>query len=775
MGSAQPTGKASVWHEGAGRVFVPQALAQTVWAEPASLSMGYFPYPQNSGAATQTLVYRNSGSAAVTLTLAANVKDEKGNAPAPEQFSVGASSVTVPAGGTASVPVIVNPQTGQAGLFGGAIVATGQDGRQARTTVGWYKEPVRMELTVDITNRDGQPAGGRTTVDIMNVDDKNVYFESGIPVEDGRATVRVPAGNYSVLAYVGDYQPGGVFMNRLSSVMDPEVSVTADATVTLDARKAVPITVDADQPTEPTSLAVGQIRLDAHGAGASHMFSLSAGYPIYATPTDPVTIGSFEYYTHTSLRKPPLEAETVKPTTTPIVTDYASGSDKIDGVVEAAVVDAGLGRPEDFAATDVRGKVALVQRGAITFVAKVQNALNAGAVAVIIYNNVPEPLLISVYPDTLLTMTTDLAEGERLRALTKPGPLTVRLTGTPNTPYTYDLVFAETAVPHDLAYRADSTNTVAIDTSYRAFKPNSQVGDTRHMWRPSTSTSLASLRQHVAPMARAEYVSTGDTTWSQYFFPNLAPTQPIPMNGTMMSAPVAYRKPGKLSSTWLHAVLRGGLQPALSRPEAASAYRKGDLIGINSASYVDNAGHYSIPPAQEDSFSTTLYADGKKLLDKSNSGYAEVQVPSGRTSYRLVTDARRNQPWWTLSTRQHTEWEFTSSTTGSATVLPLLDISMVPQQLDELNRATKRNTEVTLTVGHQEGSHGAAVKGVRAWWSSDDGATWKPAQMKSKQGVWTAVAKAPKGSGAISLRAEAWDAAGSRVTEEVTRAYIAGN
>ncbi|MFE7331178.1 hypothetical protein ACFU8W_40915 [Streptomyces sp. NPDC057565] len=152
-----------------------------------------------------------------------------------------------------------------------------------------------------------------------------------------------------------------------------------------------------------------------------------------------------------------------------------------------------------------------------------------------------------------------------------------------------------------------------------------------------------------------------------------------------------------------------------------------------------------------------------------------LRNPVQLTSYRLVTDAARNQSWWTLSTRVHTEWEFTSSTTDSATVLPLLDISMAPQQLDNLNRATQRNTDVTLTVGHQAGSQGAAVKGVHAWWSSNDGKTWEAAQMKSTNGVWTAVVKAPKGSGAISLKAEAWDAAGSRVTEEVTRAYIASN
>lgn len=47
----------------------------------------------------------------------------------------------------------------------------------------------------------------------------------------------------------------------------------------------------------------------------------------------------------------------------------------------------GLGYKEQFAQVDVKGKVALIQRGDITFVEKVQNAKDAGAVAAIIFNN----------------------------------------------------------------------------------------------------------------------------------------------------------------------------------------------------------------------------------------------------------------------------------------------------------------------------------------------------------------------------------------------------
>jgi subtilisin family serine protease len=52
------------------------------------------------------------------------------------------------------------------------------------------------------------------------------------------------------------------------------------------------------------------------------------------------------------------------------------------------IVDCGLGKPEDFTNVSVSGKIALIARGDIAFGDKVKNAVAAGAVGAIIYNNV---------------------------------------------------------------------------------------------------------------------------------------------------------------------------------------------------------------------------------------------------------------------------------------------------------------------------------------------------------------------------------------------------
>ena len=74
----------------------------------------------------------------------------------------------------------------------------------------------------------------------------------------------------------------------------------------------------------------------------------------------------------------------------PVVAEVLQGS--VGGDLSAPlVVVPGMGAAEDFAAVDVAGAVALVERGVVFFREKVANAAAAGAIAVLIYNNEPGP------------------------------------------------------------------------------------------------------------------------------------------------------------------------------------------------------------------------------------------------------------------------------------------------------------------------------------------------------------------------------------------------
>lgn len=65
------------------------------------------------------------------------------------------------------------------------------------------------------------------------------------------------------------------------------------------------------------------------------------------------------------------------------------GAREVKGIETNDLVDAGLGKVDDFKKVNVAGKFALISRGEIAFGEKVKNAITAGAKGAIIYNNAP--------------------------------------------------------------------------------------------------------------------------------------------------------------------------------------------------------------------------------------------------------------------------------------------------------------------------------------------------------------------------------------------------
>lgn len=97
--------------------------------------------------------------------------------------------------------------------------------------------------------------------------------------------------------------------------------------------------------------------------------------------------------------------------------------------IEAPLVHAGVGRPEELQRAGVGGRVALVQRGEFTFREKAENAAAAGAIGVVIYNTQPGPAprVTLVTPSRVPAVMISQEEGERLLALLGQGPVRVHL------------------------------------------------------------------------------------------------------------------------------------------------------------------------------------------------------------------------------------------------------------------------------------------------------------------------------------------------------------
>lgn len=79
-----------------------------------------------------------------------------------------------------------------------------------------------------------------------------------------------------------------------------------------------------------------------------------------------------------------------------------------------------LGKAEDFANVDVKGKVVLVQRGEISFYEKYNNAYDAGAKALIVYNNQPGTIGMNLqgkYPEAdMPAVSITLADAQKIVA-----------------------------------------------------------------------------------------------------------------------------------------------------------------------------------------------------------------------------------------------------------------------------------------------------------------------------------------------------------------------
>lgn len=99
------------------------------------------------------------------------------------------------------------------------------------------------------------------------------------------------------------------------------------------------------------------------------------------------------------------------------------------GSAQGALVYTGLGRPADYPAGGVAGRIALVQRGEITFGDKVRNAAGAGASAVVVFdppNDVIPGTITGTIP-AIPALTIPGPEGVRLRDALQAGEVTARL------------------------------------------------------------------------------------------------------------------------------------------------------------------------------------------------------------------------------------------------------------------------------------------------------------------------------------------------------------
>jgi len=166
--------------------------------------------------------------------------------------------------------------------------------RLARTDATRPSNPAGKLYTVTVKafDRRGRKAAGDLGT-VMNADNvENFLAAQGF--YNGTLAFSVPAGTYSVESFIGTSYADNSIDFTLAAA--PDVHVTRDTTVVLDARKGQRLAADVGRPAAQVS---GQLNLQRNpttGVSFTASFVSFGPTPLYATPTAKVHTGQLYFY-----------------------------------------------------------------------------------------------------------------------------------------------------------------------------------------------------------------------------------------------------------------------------------------------------------------------------------------------------------------------------------------------------------------------------------------------------------------------------------------------
>ncbi|GHB04894.1 S8 family serine peptidase [Streptomyces termitum] len=754
VSTARTTADTSVYAQGAGRVDVARALRQTVFAD-GTVDFGLKGW-DDSAPAEKTLTYTNDGDAPVTLAL--SVERAGGDLPA-GALTLGAASVTVPAHGTATVPVTLDSTAVTTGSYGAHVTARSADGATAAVTaVGFGRDVQRFDVTIKVLDRDGKPTKGTASVSDTRLDQGT--FPDTYPVgADGTVRLRLPRGEHSFYAEIAHNSPDQSLTTEYTYAVQPGTVIESDRTFTFDGSKAGRVTMSTPLPTEASRVRIGTT---ARAATADMVHGretwLSGRTAVYSVPSATTDPALFESRVAWSLAAPALSARIAGRADGALDAAYFEGwigSARFDGTRTLRVAKPG---------EDVRGKVALVKRDdAVSTYDQIDAAADAGALAVLVHNDTPGPWTgshLRTEASRIPAMTLSGAEGARLLALPAPR---VTFSGTALSPYAYELMkYHAGGVPADQRYRVRTGDLAVVDSRFHASTGGTEAGYARVTRSPMQTVAYFTHARTVLPRTLTEYVTAGVRT-SEAF--KLGPVWSAG-GASQITADQTFAPGQKVRRDWNRAVVRTALPDGLN----AAAQRSGELGVVAAAGLLDSGtSRWSVNrDGATDKETTTVYRDGVALGSAPYAAVAFPVVPQS-AEYRVVTDVRRDGAGWATSTGVRTDWRFRSAGAEGMTVLPVLSVDYrLGTDLTNGARAGSR-TQVGLGVRHPKGLAAAPrIASVKLWASADDGTTWR--EVRLDRGLNGSVAN-PSKAGFVTLRVTATDAAGNSVDQTVTRAY----
>ncbi|MEU0834391.1 S8 family serine peptidase [Streptomyces sp. NPDC005969] len=762
--STAKQGAYTAYQQGGGRVDVPKAIDATVYSSPAVVSMGKS--TAESAPGTKTVSYVNTSATDTTLSLRLAASGETG--PAPDgTFTLSATSVTVPANSTASVTVTYHPELCALGDYTGVITATAPDGTAIHTTVGATKGVPTVDLTVNAIDRNGNPAQN-ADVTVFDLDQDEVIQPY---LRDGTTTVAVPLGRYSVMGVVYTRDKAGVEILNGTLAGDPMVELKADKTITLDARLGKEVKVATPKESEPNGYKLGYRQQLPGNYGIDFMkFMFSPIWDhAYVVPTEPVKLGTFEFHFQQRRYAPAIRASIAgQGGTLPL--ELVFNAARLDGPGTLRAVDAGKGRPEDLAGKDVSGKLAVVTNDATRTTAdQIAAVAEAGAKAVIIVGDQPGTFNASVpfaarTPIPAWTLNQD--EGAVLFDRMAGGPTQVNLHGIASSPYVYNIaLMVPGGIPADPVDAVTAENSAVVKSHYRGTK-GARLGETGSVVRPRERLIIQVVEFVDGPLDREEWYSTGskwptlkDMRWSRAVFPN-APNISRRMDDVLRT----YSPGERHEETWL------GAANGPAGPANTLAVREGNDMTLVVPEMGDSAPeHFGWFGADADKAKVRVYQDGKLLAETARAMMMLSASPDPAT-YRITMDTE-HPAWFPLSTETSTAWTFKSARPANGEEDLALLWPRYNLNLDAQNATQGGNTYYfDLAFALQNGAT-PDIDGVEVEASSDEGATWQPATVKSKSNGSYKVSVNNPAKGYVSLRVKAQDTHGSKIEQTLIKAY----
>ncbi|MFD9033964.1 S8 family serine peptidase [Streptomyces sp. NPDC059567] len=779
VSSAQSDVPGDVREVGGGRLDVKAAIDQTVLGADA-VQGGTFNWPQDDSDRTSVSVpYTNTSGKAVTLTLA--VEKVTGNDGSRVRSSVarlGKRTVTVQAGATVEVPLHLDPaaqlERAQYGDVTGRVVATAPGGVHVSTPFSLYVQPETVTLRVKLIDRQGKPATGASSLDVIGTDTASGErrFNEGATDQ----VYRLRPGSYFLSSFVTtpDAGEGATLTDSLSYLGRPQLEVKKDTTVVLDARKAHELSVKTDKPGEQrgTTLAFSRSWDDTwlHAGTAAGTRSIR-GY--YASVEGRADEGDFEFGSYWRTAAPQI-AE-VKTGDGTVLHPYTTslGSDNLDGTGSARLVDAGTGTPEELTAAGVQGRVALVHipdtSSVVATVAR--NAKAAGAVAVLVYRTSPVrwiPTAGFAGPG-LPVLAIGSAEGAALLTKLSAGEVTLSWKAKAKSPYLYNLAFPEAgSIRDDKTYRVRDGQLGRTESTYGSMGVATDFIDNAAAYRPDgTSVYFGAIEPVPAPGTRTEYYTPGDTQWDQVL------SSSFPFGEFMIGSKRAYKAGEKRTERWYDGVVAPTAPRDAAGKPVLVAERQGNLIGFADSMWGDST-HYAEQGSFGDIGGLTLSKDGE-VLGETGWPFGAFEVPSERGTYTLEQRTMKiGSKVWNRSTSVNSVWKFTSQADESvySQGIPILFPRYTLPEDGLKTLAASDGQKIGLTATGHAGYQVAALTSARLSYSYDGGTTWTEAQVSQQGGAWTATVNHAGAAGKpVTLKTELTDANGNSVTQTVVRAY----